>query len=290
MAAGGHLGWPKITFDRISRHFRSIRNFIFFGFCSQNGRRRPFWMTENHFRSHFSPFQINKQLLFCLNLFHKMATGGHFGWSKITFDRICRHFKSIHNFFFLYFFSKWPPKTIGFFHYVLSMAMPNMKLIGECMTKLETPQAFRAFLCKMAARGHFVLPIDAKNHRVLVIWDLNGYGEYEFDWCICDKVMACTSGGVRRRRRRRNQKHNITKIFKFRGYNYSVSYVGDQTIFWLTFSTKYNIWIFVYRLHPPVGKHKIKYIVQYDVNSLYWTRYEQCIQLCKTELTLRVSV
>ena len=86
-------------------------------------------------------------------------------------------------------------KTIGFFHYVLSMAMPNMKLIGECMTQLETPQAFWAFLYKMAGRGHFVFPIDAKNHRVLVIWDLNGYGEYEFDRCICDKVMACTSVG-----------------------------------------------------------------------------------------------
>ena len=30
-------------------------------------------------------------------------------------------------------------------------------------------------------RSHF--PIDARNHKVLVIWDLNGYGEYEFDWC-----------------------------------------------------------------------------------------------------------
>ena len=71
----------------------------------------------------------------------------------------------------------------------------------------------------MAARGHFVFPIDAKNHRVLVIRELNGYGEYEFDRCICDTVMACTSVGVRRRqwwrrRQRRNQKH-----FKFRGYN-----------------------------------------------------------------------
>ena len=47
----------------------------------------------------------------------------------------------------------------------------------------------------MAARGHFVFPIDAKDHRVVVIWDLNGYGEYEFDWCICDKVMACSSVG-----------------------------------------------------------------------------------------------
>ena len=45
----------------------------------------------------------------------------------------------------------------------------------------------------MAARGHFVFPIDAKNHKVIVIWDLNGYGEYDFDWCICDKVTACTS-------------------------------------------------------------------------------------------------
>ena len=57
MAAGGHFGWPKITFNRISRHFRSKRNFF-----SQNGCRRPFWITENHFGSHFSPFQINTQL------------------------------------------------------------------------------------------------------------------------------------------------------------------------------------------------------------------------------------
>ena len=76
------------------------------------------------------------------------------------------------------------------------MAMPKMKLIGEFMTELQNPQAF---LYKMAARGHFVFPIDAKNHRVLVICDLNGYGEYEFNWCIGDKVMACTSVGVWRR-------------------------------------------------------------------------------------------
>ena len=52
----------------------------------------------------------------------------------------------------------------------------------------------------MASRGHFVFPIDAKNHKVLVIWDLNGYGEYEFDWCIVTKLgpvqaMACGGGG-----------------------------------------------------------------------------------------------
>ena len=30
MAAGAHFGYPKFTFDRISGHFRSIRNFILF--------------------------------------------------------------------------------------------------------------------------------------------------------------------------------------------------------------------------------------------------------------------
>ena len=39
----------------------------------------PFWMTEYHFRSHFSPFQINTQLLFFLNFFFKMAASSHLG-------------------------------------------------------------------------------------------------------------------------------------------------------------------------------------------------------------------
>ena len=32
MTASGHFGWPKIIFNRISHHLRSIRNFYFFGF------------------------------------------------------------------------------------------------------------------------------------------------------------------------------------------------------------------------------------------------------------------
>ena len=68
MATGGHFGRPKITFDHISCPFRSIRNFSFLGkFCT------------NHFQLHFSPYQINTQLLFSLNFFYKIATGGHFG-------------------------------------------------------------------------------------------------------------------------------------------------------------------------------------------------------------------
>ena len=37
------------------------RAFLNFG---QNGRRRPFWMSENNFRSQFLPFQIDTQLFF----------------------------------------------------------------------------------------------------------------------------------------------------------------------------------------------------------------------------------
>ena len=73
-------------------------------------------------------------------------------------------------------------------------------------------------------RKNKMASIQENNHKVLVIWDLNDYGEYEFDWCICDKIMGCTIVGVnvrrRRRRWRRNQEHNTPKIFKFRGYNY----------------------------------------------------------------------
>ena len=84
MAAGGHFGCSKITFDCISGHFRSIGHFgclkftfdgIFGHFRSmriliifqniwQNGRLRPFWMSENNFQSHFLPFQIDTQLFF----------------------------------------------------------------------------------------------------------------------------------------------------------------------------------------------------------------------------------
>ena len=90
-----------------------------------------------------------------------MAAGRHFGspfWAilddrkslSIAFLTISDQYATF--FFFEFFFSKWPPaailevrfapKTIGFVHYVLSMAMPNMKLIGEFVTQLEMPQAF----------------------------------------------------------------------------------------------------------------------------------------------------
>ena len=76
----GHIGFPKFTFDRNSGHFRLIRNFNFFRrpFWTKWPPDRPFWMSENNFRSQFLPFQIDTQLFF-FDFFDKMAAGGHFG-------------------------------------------------------------------------------------------------------------------------------------------------------------------------------------------------------------------
>ena len=47
----------------------------------------------------------------------------------------------------------------------------------------------------MAARGHFVFPIDGKNHRVLVIWNLNGYDEFVTKlWPVHVQALACGGG------------------------------------------------------------------------------------------------
>ena len=101
-----------------------------------------------------------------------------------------------------------------------------MKLIGEIMTQLETPQALWAFVYKMAARGHFVFPIDAKNHKVLVIWDLDGYGEYEFDWCILwqsyglyKRWRAAAETAAETAAAAVQPKTKSPEIFKFRGCN-----------------------------------------------------------------------
>ena len=95
MAVGSHFGWPKTTFDRIYRHFRSICNFYF---CLHNGCRQPFWMTENHFRTHFSPFQINTQLFLSQNGFltkwyrihRKKTLTFHAGYTCLAAWLVCK--------------------------------------------------------------------------------------------------------------------------------------------------------------------------------------------------------
>ena len=98
MAAVVHFGCPRLTFDHISGHFRSIRNFIFGHFgCSK--------FTFDGISGHFRWIRN-----FFLILFYEMAAGAHFGCPKFTFDRISGYFRSICNFnFCLIFFTKWPP-------------------------------------------------------------------------------------------------------------------------------------------------------------------------------------
>ena len=120
-----HFGWPKIAFGRISHHFRSKRNFDFFLFCSQNGCRRPFWMTKNHFRMYFSPFQINTQLFF--DFFSKWPPAAilevRFGPIWMTENHFRSHFSPFQINTQLFppaalLEVRFAPKTIGFFHYM----------------------------------------------------------------------------------------------------------------------------------------------------------------------------
>ena len=175
-----HFGWPKITFDCICRHFRSICNFYIW---SRNGCRQSFWMTENLFRSHFSPFQINTQLLF---FFHKMAAGGHFGWPKIAFGRISHHFRSIHNF--------------DFFHKMAAgghFGWP--KITFECIFRhfrsIRNSFFFFFFFHKMAAGGHFGWP---KITFECIFRHFRSIGNFFFKffskWPV--QALACGGGGA----------------------------------------------------------------------------------------------
>ena len=171
MAAGGQFGWSKITFHRISRHFRSIRSFFFF-FKFFGWPKITFDRISRHFKSIRIFFLLtfltkwppgasldNRKSLsiaflvisdqyaafLFFEFFYKMAAGGHFGWPKITFDHISRHCRSIRNFFFWFFFKmaaaghfgfRFWAKSIGTSLYSMSVATSNMKLIGAFLIKL----------------------------------------------------------------------------------------------------------------------------------------------------------
>ena len=86
MAAGGHFGCPKITFGRISGHFRSIRNFFFNKMAAVGHLGCPKF-TLDHISGYFRSIQIF------------LAAVGHFGCPKFTLDHISGYFRSIQIFF-----------------------------------------------------------------------------------------------------------------------------------------------------------------------------------------------
>ena len=130
MADVGHFGCPKLTFDRISGHFRSIRNFNFVGNFWQNGHRQPFWMSENHFRFHFWPFLIDLPF---------WMSEVHFRWHFWPFQI---HTDLNH---FVKFLTKWPPAPI----------LDVRKSLSIAFLAISHRYATSFFFNKVAAGGHF---------------------------------------------------------------------------------------------------------------------------------------
>ena len=226
MAASGHFGWPKMTFYHISRHFRSIHNFFL-----QNGCQRPSWMTENHFWSHFPPFQINIDFFF-----HKMAAGGHFGWPKILSNAFLAISDQYGTFFLNFFFKM---AAGGHFGSPTWAILDDRKSLSIAF--LAISDKYTTFLFKMAASGHFGCPICAKNNRVLPLCVNNGYAKYEVDRLIYDTVRDATS---------------VLNIFIQNGRQmlemgvenyFSQRFATDETCKFLEqskhYSTSYYIWI-----------------------------------------------
>ena len=129
------IGCPKLTFERISGHFRSICNFNFFLIFD---KMTAVDHISGHFRSIFFFLNILTKwppalildiwnslsiaflaipdryaTLIFLENFDKMAAVGHFGCPKFTSDRISGHFRSIRKFYFFWkFLTKWLPSAI----------------------------------------------------------------------------------------------------------------------------------------------------------------------------------
>ena len=129
MVAGSHFGCPKITLYQINTTIfifvkfftkwlpaaildvRKSLSVAFLAISDQYATfllncftkwlpsaildiRNSLWIT---FLAILDQYKKQKNLNLFLK-FYKMATGGHFGCPKITFDLISDHFRSIHNF------------------------------------------------------------------------------------------------------------------------------------------------------------------------------------------------
>ena len=63
---------------------------VFFLFFEQNGHRRPFWMSENNFRSQFLPFQIDTQLYFFEFFWTKWPPAAILDWTTMSVIELVR--------------------------------------------------------------------------------------------------------------------------------------------------------------------------------------------------------
>ena len=104
MAAGSHFGWPKITFDRISHHFISIRSFSFFWIFFTKWPPAAILDDRKSLSIAFLAISDQYAAFFFFTFFTKWPPAAILDYPKITFDHISRHFRSIRSFsFFLHF-------------------------------------------------------------------------------------------------------------------------------------------------------------------------------------------
>ena len=137
MAAGGHFGCPKITFDHISGHFRSIqdftkwppalildvRNSLLIAFLAISDRSAILDVCNSLSIAILTISDRHRIFFFdgyfgCPKITFNRISGhfrsiGHFGCPKFTFDGISGHFRSIWILkFVLNYLTKWPPAAI----------------------------------------------------------------------------------------------------------------------------------------------------------------------------------
>ena len=139
MTPGGHFRWSKITFDRISRYFRSIHNFF--------------------------------------KCFHKMAAGGHFGWTKITFSIAFLAISYQYAFLFNFFFQNGRGGHFG-------------SQIWVILDDRKSPLSI-AFLA--ISDQYAIIFLALFFNRVLSLCVINGYAKYEVDRWIYDIIRDATS-------------------------------------------------------------------------------------------------
>ena len=208
-------------------------------------------MTEHHFRSHFLTFQIYTQYIF-LKRFHKMAAVLQNNPRRpfwVTENHFRSHFSSLLK---ILFSTKWPQADIlddrkslliAFISISDQYATYFLEFCSQLPTAILDDRkslsiAFLAISDQCVINGYAKYEVDRWIYdTVRDATSFLSYGQYEFDWCTCDKVKVCTNVGVRRR----NQKHNVPEFSNF----------GDIIIvhFWtktLHFSSNYFMTSFRY--------------------------------------------
>ena len=149
MAASSHFGCPKITLYRIFYHFTILILWMFL----QNGCRRPFWMSENHFRSQFWPFQINTKLfLFFFTKWPPAPILDVQNSLSIAFLAISDQYATLiffWNFYFCELFTTWRPFWMSFTFDRISDPFRSIRNFNFI---------FVNYLYKMSAGGHFGCP------------------------------------------------------------------------------------------------------------------------------------